>query len=107
MSNLTQTDKINFLICFPEYQWCARVIFVESESRALQVRVESWLGRVESESSHKNGRVTSSHWFTSSSQCWVIQISNFSNIFLVIGPPVDLQWLLVPQWTFSGWRSVS
>jgi len=49
--------------------------------------------RVESESSHKNGRVTSSHWFTSSSQCRVIQFSNCSYIFLAIGPPVDFQWL--------------
>jgi len=31
------------------------------------VRVESWLGWVESETSHKNCRVTSSHWFASSS----------------------------------------
>ena len=46
------------------YQWCAWVIFVESES-------ESWLGRVESEWSHKNCQVTSSHWFASSSQCRV------------------------------------
>jgi len=37
---------------------------VESES-------ESWLGRLESESSHENCRVTSSHWFASSSQCRV------------------------------------
>jgi len=29
---------------------------------------KSWLGRVESETSHKNCRVTSSHWFLSSSQ---------------------------------------
>ena len=51
-------------------------------------------------SSHKNGRVTSSHCFTSSSQCPVIQISNFSYIFgyrsssgpsVAIGPPVDIQ----------------
>ena len=49
--------------------------------------------RVESESSHKNCRVTSSHWFTSSSQCRIIQISNFSYIFLAIGPSVGLQWL--------------
>jgi len=71
-------------------QWCARVIFVESDSSEshepfesetsqshlkfcrVESRVESWLGRFESESSHKNGRVTSSHWFTSSSQCRVI-----------------------------------
>jgi len=32
--------------------------------------------------------------FTSSGQCRVIQISNFSYIFLAIGPPMDLQWLM-------------
>jgi len=68
-----------------------------------RVRVESWLGRIESESSYKNGRVTSSHWFTSSSQCRVIHIFKlFLYIFgyrctsgpsVAIGPPVDLQWL--------------
>jgi len=77
-------------------QWCTRVIFVESESRDLQVRViwnfvESWLGRVESESGHKNRRVTSSHWFTSSSECRVIE--NFKLFLCIFGPPVDLQWL--------------
>jgi len=35
------------------------------------------------------------------------KLSNFSYIFLAIGPPVDLQWQLVPQWTFSGYRSAS
>jgi len=64
-------------------QWCARVIFVKSESQDLRVRGESesskifsiwvrgesWLGRVEQGRSHKNCRVTSSHGFASSSQC--------------------------------------
>jgi len=35
------------------------------------------------------------------------KISNFSYVFLAIGPPVDLQWLYVRQWTFSGYRSAS
>jgi len=41
-----------------------------------QVRVTSPSSQshdmVESEMGHKNCRVTSSHWFASSSQCWVI-----------------------------------
>ena len=53
-------------------------------------RVESESSHDLVESSHKNGRVISSHWFTSSSQCRVIQISSFSYLFLAIGPPVDL-----------------
>ena len=74
-----------------------------SETLSSRVRLETWLGWVKSESSHKNGRVTSSHWFTSSSQCRVIQIFKlFLCIFgyrstsgpsVAIGPPVDLQWL--------------
>ena len=69
----------------------------QSRLKFCQVRVESWLGRIESESSHKNGRVTSSHWVTSSIQCRVMQISNFSYIFLAISPP----------WTCNGYRSAS
>jgi len=49
--------------------------FVESESQALRVRVDSESSktfssrvRVMTWSSHKNCRVTSSHWFASSSQ---------------------------------------
>ena len=82
----------------PSSQSRVRIIwnFVESESSHDLV-----------ESSHKNGRFTSSYWFTSSSQCRVIQISNFSYIFLAIGPPVDLQWLQVRQWIFSSYRSAS
>ena len=57
--------------------------------------------RVELESSHKKGRVTWSHWFTSSSQCRVIQ--NFklfpyvcgyrstNGRSVAIGSPVDFQ----------------
>ena len=58
----------------------------ESESSEIlsnRIRVESWLRRVESESSHKNGRVNVE----------LYKISKFSYIFLAIGPPVDLQWL--------------
>jgi len=60
-------------------QFC-RVRF-ESESRALQVKVESETSKILS--SHKNGRVTSSHWFTSSSQCRVIQ--NFKLFLYIFG----------------------
>jgi len=35
------------------------------------------------------------------------KFSNFSYAFLAIGPPVDLQWLLVRQWIFNGYRSAS
>ena len=35
------------------------------------------------------------------------KISNFSYIYLAVGPPVDLQWLQVCQLTFSGYRSAS
>jgi len=76
---------------------------VESELRALRVRVIWNFVESESESSHKNGRVTSSHCFASSSQCRVIQnFKLFLYIFgyrstsgpsVAIGPPVDLQWL--------------
>jgi len=76
-------------------QWCVRVIFVESESSQshrpfesessqshlkffrVESQSESWLGRVESESSLENCRVTSSHWFASSSQCRVTRNSTF------------------------------
>jgi len=54
-----------------------------SENLSSQVRVESLLGQVESESSHKNGRVTSSHWFTSSSPRRVIQ--NFKLFLCIFG----------------------
>jgi len=53
---------------------------VESESSKIfsnRVRIESWLGRVESESSHKNCRVTSSHWFASSSKCRITRYFTF------------------------------
>jgi len=43
----------------------------QSHPKFFRVESESWLGRVESESSHKNCRITSSHWFASSSQCRV------------------------------------
>jgi len=84
---------------------------VESESRALRVsRVRVIINFVESESSHelvesshKNGRITSNHWFTSSSQYRVIQnFKLFLYIFgyrstsgpsIAIGPLVDFQWL--------------
>jgi len=53
-----------------------QIIFVESESQALRVRViqnffesDSRHEFVESESSHKYCWVTLSHWFASSSQC--------------------------------------
>ena len=56
-------------------QWCARVIFVEAELQALRVRVTQKFFRLEwesshdlVESSHTNCRVTSNHWFPSSSQ---------------------------------------
>ena len=43
---------------------------------------ESWLSGVESESSHRNYRVTSSHWFASSSQCRVTRnFTFFHDIF--------------------------
>jgi len=65
-------------------QWCVRVIFVESESQALRVRAISNFFEssqshdlVESESSHKYCRVTSNHWFASSSQCWVTRNFTF------------------------------
>ena len=87
---------------------------VESESLALRVRVIRNFVESESASSHDlvdasrtNGRVTSSHWLTSSSQCRVKQISNFSYIFFAIGPPVDRQWLQFRQWIFSGYTSTS
>jgi len=43
-------------------QLCARVIFVDTESQALRVRVESWLGRVESGSSHNLVESESRHF---------------------------------------------
>jgi len=43
------------------------------------------------ESSQVESQERSSHWFTSSSQCRVRQISNFSYIFLAMGPPLGLQ----------------
>ena len=48
-------------------------IFVSESSKILSSRDrdESWLARVRSVSNHKNCRVTSSHWFASSSQCLV------------------------------------
>ena len=57
-------------------QWCVQVIFAESDSsqshlKLFRVRVMTW-------SSHKNCRVTSSHWFASSSQCWVTGNFTFS-----------------------------
>ena len=80
-------------------QWCVRFIFVESESSQshkpfesewsqghlkffrVQSKSESWLGRVRVESqelsSHKNYRVTSTHWFASSSQCRVTRNFTF------------------------------
>jgi len=44
---------------------------VTSPAIQIRVRVESWLGRFDSESSHKNSRVTSGRWFARSSQCRV------------------------------------
>ena len=49
----------------------------QSHLKFYRVRGESWLGRVESESNHKNCRVTSSHWFASSSQCRVTRNFTF------------------------------
>jgi len=48
-----------------EQQWCASTIFVESESSKIFSSRD--LAEL-SQSSHKNCRVTSSHWFASSSQ---------------------------------------
>ena len=45
----------------------------QNHLKFFRVESESWLGRVESESNHKNCRVTSSHWLTSSSQCRATQ----------------------------------
>ena len=90
-------------------QWCARDIFVESESRALRVRVESESSEILSSQS----RVTT--WSSQSRVTRMVEslrviglqarvnvesykISNFFYIFLAIGPPVDLQWLQVRQW---------
>jgi len=85
-------------------QWCARVIFsCQSRARVTSPSSQSHLKffRVELESSHKKGRVTWSHWFTSSSQCRVIQ--NFklfpyvcgyrstNGRSVAIGSPVDFQ----------------
>ena len=57
---------------------------VESESQGPRVRVNEYFFEsshshdlVEFESSHKNFRVTSSHWFASSSQCRVIRNFTF------------------------------
>jgi len=52
---------------------------VQSESSQSHLKF-CW---VESKSSHKNGRVTSSDWFTSSSQCRVIQ--NFKPFLYIFG----------------------
>jgi len=53
--------------------------FLSSQShlKIFRVESESRPGRVESESSHKNCRVTSSHWFASSSQCRVTRNFTF------------------------------
>jgi len=64
------------------FQWCARIIFVESESPKIlssrvTIMVESlWVIGLQT-------RVNVESY----------KISNFSYIFLAIGPPVDLQWL--------------
>ena len=42
-----------------------------SQSHLKFFRFESWLGGVDSESSHKYRWITSSHWFARSSQCQV------------------------------------
>ena len=64
----------------PSHFCRVRVTSPSSQSHLKFCRVSSHY-LVESESSHKNGRVTSSYWFKSSSQCRFIQISNFSYIF--------------------------
>jgi len=83
-------------------QWWARVIFVESESRALRVRV-IW-NFVESKSRHDLVELSQSRVTRMVESLRIIglqarvnvesyKISNFSFIFLAIGPPVDFQWL--------------
>ena len=70
-------------------QWCAQVIFVESNDKPLSwshlkyfwVESESSHDLVESVSSHKNCRVTSSHWFASSSHGWVKRKLVFLYVF--------------------------
>ena len=64
-------------------QWYDRIIFVESESshkhlKFFRVESESWFGRVESNSSHQNCRIASSHWLASLSPCRVTRNLTFS-----------------------------
>jgi len=54
------------------------------KSESPKIFFESSHDLVESESSHKNCRVTTSHWFASSRQCPVKKISHFSYIFFAM-----------------------
>ena len=49
----------------------------QSHLKIFRVESKSWPGWVESEFSHKNCRVTSSHWFASASQCRVTRNFTF------------------------------
>jgi len=87
----------------PSHFCRVRVTSPKSQSHWKFCRVVSESSHDLVESNHKNGRVTTSHWFTSSSHCRVIQ--NFklflyilghrsaSGPSVAIGSPVDLQWL--------------
>jgi len=72
--------RCHFAVMCPSHFRGVRVTSPWSQShlKFFRVESESWLGRVVSESSHENCRVTSSHWFASSSQCRVTRNFTFS-----------------------------
>ena len=64
--------KYHYYYYFVESKSQASRVRIESESsKIFRVESESWPDRFESESSHKNCWVTSSHLFVNSSQCRV------------------------------------
>jgi len=68
-------------VMYPSHFFRVRVTSPSSQSHPKFFQVESesesWLGRVESESSHENFWVTSSHWFARSNQCRVTRNFTF------------------------------